>query len=80
MQPKTSNNTSPWAKMDAMFKQEPEPKGAEWFTPLEFSQRYDVAYGHAAHKLSNLASAGKLEKWFGIGGAHKKKIVKYRFK
>lgn len=77
---KTSRPTDPWAAMDALFKQDEEPTGPEWFTRLQFQSRYDVPQSTAEKRLASLVSGGQLENWRGYSKQYRKNLVKYRVK
>lgn len=60
-----TNNKDPWAALDALIKQNEEPKGPEWFFTEEFSERYKLSTTHSHAKLKKLLRMGLVEQWKG---------------
>lgn len=77
MKPSKNN---PWAAMDAIVNANPEPTGREWFTSVEYGQRYEFSPDAARHKLTRLKSRGLVEQWTGTAKGHACIISKWRAK
>lgn len=73
-------SSSPWSRLDAIMKSDPEPTGPEWFTAEQFCQRYGISFGHAHQKLRAMKAEGKVEAWKGTGADSRRTIIKYRLK
>lgn len=78
MRQQVSKNIDPWAAMDALVKQEAEPTGLEWFTVMQFAERYGLSENGAYGKITNYFRAGKLERWKGTGFHCRRTLTKYR--
>lgn len=78
MPAKTSKPTDPWAALDAIMATEPEPMGAEWFTVLDFANRYKMGRSGAQSRCQKLCNAGLAETWAGVVSATGKFTRKYR--
>ena len=71
---------SPWARLDAMMKTDPEPTGPEWFTIGQFAARYDLSHAGAAVRLNKMERTKKVVRWKGrVAGSCGVKC-KYRLK
>ena len=56
---------NPWAEMDSMIKRIPEPMGSDWFTIIDFINRYKVSEGVATRLIRKMYSNKLLEEWSG---------------
>lgn len=74
-----SKNTdiNPWAAMDEIVKQSQEPNGPEWFTVLDFANRYKVSRKCAQERLQRMFEDGVLKRWFGLSEKSRRITAKY---
>lgn len=77
MPQKTSKATNPWAALDALMKTDPEPTGPEWFTVVQYTQRYG---GSRSGNAAKLAFDPRLASWKGLVRSTGKITIKYRVK
>ena len=74
---KTNKPTNPWAAIDAMVKQDPEPMGPEWFTKEDFAARYGYTLQTANNMCRRMFCDGKLKRWIGTASYNRRKTAKY---
>lgn len=77
MRAKKSQAINPWAAIDAMVKQDPEPMGPEWFTVGDFAVRYRYSLPQSASRCKAMHLAGKLKRWIGVSANNRRKTTKY---
>jgi hypothetical protein len=77
MRAKKSQAINPWAAIDAMVKQDPEPMGPEWFTKDDFAARYGYSPGQAYRKCKAMYKSGVLKSWSGISATNRRLTTKY---
>lgn len=75
--PAPKSFVSPWAKLDAIMKADPEPAGPEWFTVEQFTMRYGGSHGGNHAKLRR---DKRLERWKGTSADTRRTLTKYRLK
>jgi len=56
---------NPWAEMDKIIKRIPEPTGSDWFTRIDFINRYKVSENVATRLIRKMYANNLLEEWSG---------------
>ena len=77
MKSRPTASDSPWAKLDAMIAKMKPPTGPEWFSIVQYCERYGCPRTTANHQLHKMVETGVLEIWQG-GTAGAGKVVRYR--
>jgi ribosomal protein S25 len=68
---KPIKQVDPWAALDAINKDIPEPHGLEWFSVQDFSKRYGKHIETARRRLRELEEKGIVVSWRGIGSSRR---------
>jgi len=68
---------SPWSRLDAIMKADPEPTGPGWFTVEECAVRYDMSLSRARASLNAKHRAGVVKRWQGISKTNHRDTTKY---
>lgn len=77
MRAKKSQAINPWAALDAMLKQDPEPMGPEWFTLKDFMTRYGYSETPALRRCKAMCKSGVLKSWTGLSATNRRLTTKY---
>ena len=76
---KTEEN-NPWAAMDAIVNNSPQPMGDGWFSTQEYTDRYKCTRDSAYNRLNRMKGKGVLEQWSGNAGPNGHIMCKWRVK